>query len=134
MIIKTAPDKERARSLLKLVNQREEQIASTDVEKFYTIIAEDYYEITKELMTAISLSDGFKATGENAHKDLIDYLSSYKELTKEEVALIDDLRIRRNKLMYLGVIIEFVYLKNNKDKLLSIISKLKELLRIRLSK
>jgi len=120
MIIKTAPDKERARSLLKLVNQREEQIASTDVEKFYTIIAEDYY--------------GFKATGENAHKDLIDYLSSYKELTKEEVALIDDLRIRRNKLMYLGVIIEFVYLKNNKDKLLSIISKLKELLRIRLSK
>lgn len=132
MIIKTAPDKERAKAIIKVVKQREEYIATTDIEKFHTLIAAEYYEVIKELMTAISLSDGFKTAGENAHKDLVDYLSNYKELTKEEISLMDDLRIRRNKLMYQGVIIELSYLKNNKDKLLSIINKLKEVIQNKL--
>ena len=132
MIIKTAPDKERAKSLSKVVKQREDYIAAVNADKFPSVVAEAYYEIIKELMTAISLSDGFKAIGENAHKDLVDYLSNYKEFTREEIVLVNDLRIKRNKLMYEGITIELVYLKNNKDKLISIINKLKELVKIRL--
>ncbi len=125
MIIKTAPDRERAKAICRIVKQREEYTAAADIEKFYALIATEYYEIIKELMTAISLSDGFKAVGENAHKDLIDYLSNYKEFTKEEMSLIDDLRIKRNNLMYRGAAIEPAYLKNNKDKLIFMINKLK---------
>lgn len=127
MIIKTAPDKERAKSILNIVKQREEYMITANIEKFYSFITTEYYEIMKELMTAISLSDGFKAEGENAHRDLIDYISNYKELTKQEISLIDDLRIKRNKLMYRGIAIELAYLRNNKDKFILIINKLKEL-------
>ncbi|MEK6887227.1 MAG: hypothetical protein AABW88_05340 [Nanoarchaeota archaeon] len=132
MIIKTAPDKERARSLFNMVKERETFTYSIDIEKFPTIVAESYYETIKELMTALSLYDGFKAIGENAHKDLIDYMSNYKELTQNEIFLIDDLRIRRNKSLYEGRKIEQSYVSNNKDKLISIINKLKEIIQIRL--
>jgi hypothetical protein len=83
-------------------------------------------------MVAVSYFDGFKATGENAHRDLIDYFSSYRALTNEEISLVNDLRIKRNRLMYEGKDIELVYLRNNKDRLLSIINKLKELVQNKL--
>ncbi len=125
MIIKTTPDKERAQAIVKLVEQREAYTKNINMDTFPTMIAESYYEILKELMTAIALADGYKTAGENAHKDLVDYLSNYHELHQDEIALIDDLRIRRNKSMYEGKQIELVYVRNNKDKLLAVIQKLK---------
>lgn len=132
MIIKITPDKEKAKSMLRLIENREEFISSIDIEKFSTIATENYYEIIKELATTLLLLDGFKTTGENAHKELIDYLSNYKELSEYEISLMNDLRIKRNKSSYEGKQIDKDYLQNKKDKLLNIIDKLKKLIKSQL--
>jgi len=132
MIIKVAPDKEKARSMLGLIGNREKFLSMIDTEKFPTIAAETYYEIIKELSTALLLLDGFKTIGEKAHKELIDYLSNYKEISSEDMVLMDDLRIKRNKSSYEGKQIERSYLENKKDKLMGIINKLKKLVNNRL--
>lgn len=128
MIIKITPDKEKAKSIIKLLEQREEFIISINMHKFPTIVAENYYEIIKELITAILLINGIKAVGENAHKELIEKFSKYKELNPQEIEIIDDLRIKRNKSLYEGKQIELVYLENKKEKLVRIINTLKNLL------
>lgn len=128
MIIKTTPDKEKAKSMMNLIDSREKFLSLASVDKFPTIASEEYYEIIKELATALLLLDGFKIMGEKAHKELIDYLSNYKDISKEEIVLIDDLRIKRNKSSYEGKPIERIYLENKKEKLLNVIKKLKRLI------
>lgn len=132
MIIKITPDKEKAKSMLRLIENREEFISSINIEKFSTIATENYYEIIKELAATLLLLDGFKTTGENAHKELIYYLSNYKELSEYEISLMNDLRIKRNKSSYEGKQIDKEYLQNKKDKLLNVIDKLKKLIKSQL--
>lgn len=132
MIIKITPDKEKTKSILNLIKNRESFLSSMDIQKFSTIAAENYYEIIKELISILLLLDGFKATGENAHKDAIDYLSNYKEVNEAEIVLINDLRIKRNKSCYEGKEINPTYLSNNREKLLFIINKLKQIIKIKL--
>ena len=128
MIIKINKDTERARSILKITKEREKFLKQIDSQKFPTILAENYYEIIKELANAILLTEGIKAVGDYAHKDLIQKLLDYKEFSEEEVIKIDDLRTRRNKSQYEGRQIEKTYLDNNKKFLNYIIKKLKKLL------
>jgi len=92
--------------------------------KYSTIIAENYYEIIKELMTAILLSKGIKTIGENAHKELITEISKEKILSAEENYLIDDLRKRRNNSYYSGEPINKIFLENHSHQLEEIIKKL----------
>lgn len=117
---------------MKLTEERETFAASIDGMKFPTILAENYYEIIKELISAILLIDGVKATGENAHKELIEEFSKYKELDEAEIRIIDDLRIRRNKSSYEGKQIESSYLENKKDTLIKIIKEIKVILKNKL--
>ena len=125
MIIKVFPDKEKVNSILNLIKDRENFVSSIDPEKFATIVAENYYEIIKELATALLLINGFKAAGENAHKDLIDSLLKYG-FGEEEVMLMNDLRIKRNKSSYEGRQINKIYLQTKKNKFLYLIKKLKD--------
>lgn len=127
MLHKILPDKEKAKSILKLVSEREKFVSSIDNEKFSTILAENYYEIVKELATALLLLDGFRAIGENAHKETIDNLSKYKEFSDSEISILQDLRIKRNKSSYEGKPIDPSYIANKKDFLLEIINKLKKI-------
>jgi hypothetical protein len=127
MIIKILPDKEKAKSILRLVKDREEFLPLIDIEKFPTIAAENYYEIIKELITTLLIFDGIKTLGENAHKELVECLSKYKEFDEKEIRAIDDLRIRRNKSLYEGMGIDTDYIKNKKVQLVAIINKLKEI-------
>ena len=129
MIIKVFPDKEKAKSILEMANSREEFLKEIGKTKAYsTIVPENYYEVIKELCLAIILTDGYKATGENAHKELIDFMRKYKEFNDFEIETIQDLRIRRNKSTYEGKPIEQIYLENKMDILIKIISKLKKIL------
>ena len=129
MIIKVAPDKEKAKSMSELIKDREKFVFSANISEISpTIIAENYYEIIKELASILALLDGFKATGESAHKELIRYMANYKEFSEEEIILADDLRIKRNKSCYEGKRIDESYLPNKKEKLLLIIDKLKILI------
>ncbi|MEK6844281.1 MAG: hypothetical protein AABX83_02540 [Nanoarchaeota archaeon] len=132
MILKITPDKEKAKSILKLIKEREDFVKTIDNEKFSTNTVENYYEIIKELASALILLDGFKSTGENAHKDLIDYLINYKEFKERDIVFINDLRIKRNNSLYDGKKIDIVYLRNNKNRILEIIERLKKTIKNKL--
>ena len=133
MIIKVIPDKEKVKSILQLIKEREEFTSSIDHKKFSTNASENYYEIIKELANALLLLDGLKATGEYAHKDLIDYLVNYKEFTESDILFMNDLRIKRNNSAYEGKKIDPSYLKNNKNRILELIEKLKETIKEKMS-
>jgi hypothetical protein len=100
-LVKVAPDKEKAASILKMARMTLEMVKTIDATKFPSNIVKEYYEIMKELAVGILLLDGFKAQGEGAHKKLIEYLErNYDELKADEIALMDDLRTMRHRIAY----------------------------------
>lgn len=127
MLHKVFPDKEKAKSIFNMALDRESFISTLKDKNFSTIIAENYYEVIKELSTALLLLNGLKAIGENAHKEIIGSLMDYAGLSDYEVSTLQDLRDRRNKSQYEGRPINPSYLENNKVILLKIIDKLKSI-------
>jgi len=109
----------RAKSLIEMARERFSDIDKNL--KTYKII-EEYYEIIKELITAIMYSNGFKTL---SHKMLIVYLErTSKDFDKSEIILIDELRRLRNDIVYYGQKIEKEFLINNKKEVTFIIKKL----------
>jgi hypothetical protein len=130
-IIKITPDKERARSILKMVSLLEERIKQQDKRKMAALIITDYYEIIKELITAILLIDGYKTL---SHKDLVDYLKEkYPQFGNHEIEILSKLRILRNRVTYEGFLINPDYLTKNELYFLGIIKKLKILINSKVS-
>lgn len=131
MIHKVFPDKEKAKSILLLALEREKFLSSLKTE-FSTALAENYYEIAKELATAILLLEGLKSVGENAHKEAIDALSK-NGFSQDEIELLHDLRIKRNKSSYEGKPIDKSYIENKRERLSDIIQKLKSVAQLKIS-
>jgi len=125
-IIKVLPDNEKAKSILRMVETTSEMVKQIDADKFPSNVIKEYYDIIRELISIILLLDGFKATGEGAHKMQIDYLEeNYKEFDKSEIELIDDLRIKRNKISYDGFFVTTSYAMKRLDGINKTIDKLK---------
>jgi len=125
-LIKITPDKEKARSIVKMVSLIKERIKKQERDKMAALIIADYYEIIKELITAILLIDGYKTL---SHKDLIDYIKEkYKEFSIHEISVLDDLRVLRNRIAYEGFFIEPSYLERNEPLFKEIIGKLENLI------
>lgn len=125
-LIKITPNKEKARSILKMISLIEERIKKQDRKKMAVLIIADYYEIIKELITAILLADGYKTL---SHKDLVDYLKeNYPEFSSHEISVLNDLRILRNRVAYEGYFIELSYLYRNEALFKTMIQKLRNLL------
>lgn len=125
-LIKITPDFQKVKSILKMVELVEKRIKIQDKIKFSPLILSDYYEIIKELITALLLADGYKTL---SHKNLIDYLDKkYDKILKEEIYLIDKLRILRNRITYEGFEIKHDYLKDNEFIYIRVIKKLKVLI------
>ncbi|VVB56254.1 Uncharacterised protein [uncultured archaeon] len=125
-IIKTAPDREKAKSILKMVETTLEMIDTIDSKKFSSHIVKEYYEVVRELISVILLLDGYKTHGEGAHKKLIDYMEkNYGDFKGHEISLIDDLRVVRNKIAYNGFFVTDDYLERKKKDILMIIDKLR---------
>ncbi len=130
-IWKVKSDKELAFSILKMVDVRLNAIKSLDKKEFTSIITENYYEIIKELITAIMSVDGYKTL---SHEALAVYLKQfYKNLTRNELFLIDQLRQIRNKIVYKGFFVKKTYLEANENQLKLIIKKLRNILEEKLS-
>ena len=128
-LIKITPDKEKAQSILKMVETTLEMVRLIDKNKFPSNVAKEYYEIIRELISIILLLDGYKAIGEKAHKKQIEYLgTNYKEFSKAEIILIDDLRVTRNKIAYDGFFVKESYVDRKLGNILKIIEKLKGLI------
>lgn len=127
---KIKPNKEIARSLLKMAKVRLTEVKEKNVDKFASLIVEDYYEIIKECIVALMSIDGLKTL---SHKVLIIYLKKfYPQFREDEVILIDMLRSLRNKIVYYGFFIEPDFIKRNEKRILKIIEKLMKLVRNKL--
>lgn len=125
-LIKITSDKEKAKNILKMISLIEERIKIQDKIRLSALILSDYYEIIKELITAILLIDGYKTL---SHKDLIDYLKKeYLEFSSYEISVLDDLRVLRNRITYEGFFVEPSYLNRNESLFRIIIKKLKTLI------
>jgi hypothetical protein len=128
---KTAPDTQKAKALLQMAALREKSLKTMKTGEFSTLIAETYYEILKELMTALLSIEGWKTT---SHELLIGYLAKYhKEYTQPELHAIDQLRRIRNDIAYRGIQIKPDYLERNEQTLLKLIEKLKKTIHTRIA-
>ena len=129
-LIKITPNKEKAQSILKMVDTTIEMIKVIDVNKFSSNVTKEYYDIIRELISVILLLDGYKTYGEGAHKKLVEYLeANYKEFNEYEISLIDDLRITRNKIAYDGFFVDKSYIRRKIKDIQEIIIKLKKIIK-----
>ena len=127
--MRITPDREKARSMMKMADITIEMIKSINLAKFSSNITKEYYDAIRELISIILLLDGYKTYGEGAHKKLVEYLQSkYKEFGYHEISFIDDLRITRNKIAYDGFFVEKDYIERNLKKITGIIDKLKAII------
>ena len=132
-LIKVMPNKEKAKSILKMVETTLEMVKNIDINKFPSNLTKEYYDIIRELLSVILLLDGYKTYGEGAHKKLIDYLNmNYKEFNRSEIYLIDDLRNTRNKINYDGFFVDKNYIERKIRTIKEIIEKLKIIIKKKL--
>jgi len=103
----------------------------SSLKESYRII-EEYYEIIKELLTALLSADGYKTL---SHTTLIEYLrTSYtKRFTEHEIQTIDQLRKVRNRIAYEGFSINKDYHDRKAPIALALIAKLKTLVKSKVS-
>jgi hypothetical protein len=118
-IFKITKDERRAKALTDLARNR--YLTINELKESYRII-EEYYEIIKELITAFMYNSGFKTL---SHKALVEFAKeNIKTLTSAEISLIDDLRIKRNNIVYYGEKVNVEFLKSRKSVIDWIIEKL----------
>lgn len=127
MDVTRAPkNRETAKALLKLCNARLEVAKNIDKKKFPALLAEAYYEVIKELMTALLSLEGFKSY---SHVCLISFMKKFysSEFSNDEMEIIDKLRKIRNNLDYRGIFTGADFMERNEGKVTVIIRKLKEI-------
>ena len=131
-LIRVTPDREKTKSMAKMVEITLEMIKTINAERFSSNIVKEYYDVIRELMTAVLLLDGYKTQGEGAHKKLIEYMEkNCIQLTGREISLVDELRITRNRIAYDGFFVKEDYLARREAAILDIISKLRSLVKDR---
>lgn len=132
-LIKVSPNKEKAKSMLKMVKKTLEMTKGLNKKRFPSNIIKEYYESIRELMSIILLLEGYKTIGEKAHKGTIEYIEeNYKELSSYEISLTNSLRIIRNKIAYDGFFVKEDYLKRNLKNINQIILKLEKIIKSKL--
>ena len=125
-LVRVTPDKERAKSIMKMVDTTLELVKTVDADRFSSNVVKDYYDVIREMLSVVLLLDGLKTHGEGAHRKLIAYTGkAYMLFTEHELLLIDDLRTVRNKIAYDGFFVPSDYLPRNKEAIETVIDKLK---------
>jgi len=118
-IFKISKDERRSNALKYLAKNRYSHL--NELKEPYRII-EEYYEIIKELITAFMYKEGFKTL---SHKSLVEFAGkNIKILSSSEISLIDELRVKRNNIVYYGETITKEFLKAREKYIQNIISKL----------
>ena len=134
-LLKTTPDKEKAKSILKMAETTLEMIQTIDLERFTSNAAKEYSDVIRELISAVLLLDGYKTYGEGAHRKAIEYLSkNYREFTEYEITTIEELRSLRNRIAYDGFFVREDYIRKKENVFGAVIEKLKRLIEKKLAK
>lgn len=131
-VSRVSPNEAIARSLLQMCNARLE-IAKSMPRKYPALVAEVYYEVVKEQVTALLALDGYKSY---SHKCLISFIEEFyrSEFTPSEISLVDRLRVIRNDVGYRGISIGGDFLERNEATILVLIQKLSALAEKKLKK
>ena len=118
-IFKITKDERRSKALKVMAENRFSSMSS--FKEPYRIL-EEYYEIIKELLTSFMYLQGFKTL---SHKSLIEFSAkNIKSLTSKELSLIDELRVKRNNIVYYGEQITREFLSTREKHIQEIIKKL----------
>ena len=128
MIIKIAPDKQRAESLKVTAQITLQRLRETDKEKYPSNTLTDYYDILREFMEALTSLEGVKIKGEGAHKEIIDYVCNKHGFDFSTKQFVQEMRKYRNRISYEGFIVKASYVKTNTQKIENIIESLQKLL------
>ena len=123
-VVKKSEEPSVAQGLLNLAEVRFNEIKNL---KNSTLKVESYYEVIKEILTALLSKKGYKSY---SHECLLVFArENYSNVFSNfEFHLIDQLRMMRNDIVYRGNFIEDDFLKRNKDYIEEIILKLKKVL------
>ncbi len=82
-------------------------------------------------LTSLNCTSDLRSTeGDGAHRILIEYVGvKYKDFTTNEIRIIDDMREKRNKAYYEGILLPEDYLEKRRDDINSVVIKLKQILK-----
>ena len=120
-IFRISKDEKRAEALKEMAKDR---YSNMDFKEPYRII-EEYYEIIKEIITSFMYKQGWKTL---SHKALVEFADkNIISLSRQGISLIDELRAKRNNIVYYGEKISIEFLKNRETAIKSIINKLMEI-------
>lgn len=122
---KITPDKQIAKAILKMIEVRMKALGLKDRKEFASLVVEDYYEITKEAITALMALDGYRTLSDEV---LVGYLKEfYPQFSEAEILLIDQFRQLRNKIAYKGFFIPHDYLERSEGRMKAAVSKIKSI-------
>jgi len=125
-IRQTEADHEKIKSILKMCSVRHAFLQKQEIdEETASIITEGYYEIVKELLTALLLKEGLKSDN---HECLISYFKQKYPQHEYETLIMHELKNTRNRITYDGIFVKKSYLDQNKLEFDHIIKMLRELI------
>lgn len=111
-IRKVEPDSEKIASIRKMCNVRLRVVKEIKIDgETASIIAADYYEIIKELLTALLLKNGLKS---NNHECLISFFRHKFPECEYEYRIMHQLKNVRNRVSYDGIFVSKEYIDSNK--------------------
>ncbi len=125
-IKKVEPDTEKVKSIRKMCSIRLRIIQEVkNDDETASVIATDYYEIIKELLTALLLKNGLKSDN---HECLISFFKNKYENYEYETNIIHQLKNVRNRASYDGIFVKKEYIETNKLEFNHLIELLNKLL------
>jgi len=125
-IKKVEVDKEKIKSIQKMCEIRLRVTKNIKLDKeTASIIATDYYEVVKELLTALLLKNGLKSDN---HECLISYFKQAFPKYEYETSIIHNLKNVRNRVSYEGIFVKKDYISTNRLEFEHIIELLNKLL------
>jgi uncharacterized protein (UPF0332 family) len=121
------PDTERIKSILKMCEVRLRVTEAVELDdQTASVIAADYYEIIKELLTALLLKNGLKSDN---HECLIAFFKNKYPKYEYEIQAIHQLKDVRNRVSYEGIFVQKSYIEMNKLEFKHIIELLEKLVK-----
>jgi len=125
-IIKVNTDTEKIKSIIRMCDIRLKIVKQIKInQETASVIAYDYYEIIKELLTSLLLKNGLKSDN---HECLISFFKQNFPKYGYEANIIHQLKDVRNRVSYDGIFVKKEYVETNKLEFQHIIDLLKKLL------
>lgn len=114
-------DKGKAISLMNMARITLERLNLLDKLKYPSNTLNDFYDILHKLMESYSSLKSIKFSGDNAHKELIDYVCQ-ELFNSQDRIFLQELRQFRNQIAYEGFNIDKDYLERNIKRIEAYIS------------